>query len=106
MNAKQKIFLSFTIQHYSFAIKHVFFRIDDADYRAVGRRVVAPEREARLLAAAPDDQLAHARADRVERDERLSFRRQIGVQSLHNQKFAPFERFIFNRRNEISDNAS
>ncbi|HKG13032.1 MAG TPA: EutN/CcmL family microcompartment protein [Pyrinomonadaceae bacterium] len=41
--------------------------IHDADDGAVGRRVIAPEGEARLLAATPEDQLAHARADGVER---------------------------------------
>jgi hypothetical protein len=83
----------------------VAVRVNDADYRAICRRVLAPEREARLLASTPEDEFAHARAYRVERDQRLTLRPQVGVERLDDQQLPPFQRIILHRRHDVTDDA-
>ncbi len=89
----------------AFTIKNVFFRINNADNRAVGRCRIAFEWKTRFFAAAPENQFANARANRIKRDQRLSHRLQIGVQSLDDQQFSRLKRFVFDRRNDVSDDA-
>src|ERR1044071_6974882 len=73
-------------------------RIDDADDGAVGRRILAPEGEARFLTPAPEDQLAHARSDGIKRDERCALRLQVSVERLHDEELPPLQRIVLHRR--------
>src|SRR6185436_5406492 len=66
---------------------------------------VSFKRKRRFFSAAPENELADAGADRIERDHRLAAFGQIFVQILHDQNFSPFERFVFNGRDDRADDA-
>ncbi len=68
--------------------------IDDPDDGAVCGRFVAFERERGLFAAAPENQFAFARTNRVESDRWRAFRLKIGVERLHDQKLSPIEGLV------------
>ena len=81
-------------------------RIDYADYRAIGRRFIAFERERSLLSAAPKNQLTDARTDRIQRDHGRAFWFQICIQRLHEQKFSAMKGLVLYGRNYRTDDAS
>ena len=80
-------------------------RIDNADDRAVGRRVFSFEWEARLFTSAPEHQLAHTGAHRINCDHRFAVWFEVLIQGLNDQKFATFERIVFDGGDYGSDNA-
>src|ERR1041385_5617011 len=76
---------------------HMLLRIDYSHNRAISRCIFALERKARFLSAAPEDQFAHAGADRINRDQRLPLRLQVLVERLNNEQFTVMQRFVLHR---------
>lgn len=79
--------------------------IDYSNDRAIRGRVFSFERKTGFLPAAPKHQLANARTNRIDRHQRLSIWLKIFIQGLHDQKFAPFERFVFDSGYQGADDA-
>ena len=81
--------------------------IDDADNRAIGRRVFSFERKARFFAAAPENQFANARAqpNRPPPSACPTAARSL-FKSLHDQQLASFKRFVLDGCDDSSDDAS
>src|SRR5205085_8381674 len=87
------------------SVRNMRVRINDCDDCAIGRRVLALERKASFLASAPEDKLACASTNRINRNQRLTLRPQIFIERLHDQKLTPFQRIILHRRNNCPDYA-
>ena len=80
-------------------------RIDDADNRAIRGRVFALERKAGFLSTAPENQLADAGADCINRYHRLPDRLQIFVERLDDEQLPTFKRFVLDGGDHGADYA-
>jgi len=83
----------------------MLIRINNPNDRAIGRRVFALERKARLLAPAPENQLAHPGAGGVHGNQWFALRREILIERLDDHQFAPYQRRILHRRDDRADYA-
>ena len=79
--------------------------IDDADDAGVGGRFGGQERKRRFLAADEEHVLAHAGADRVERDERPAGGLAIGRHRLQHEQLVAVERGVLDGRDDVADDA-